>query len=1681
MLKKGLMIGVVAIIILVAISVTMGSEDSEADAIVDNNHKNLPIEVETGVYLKFDLGTNTGDYTVPGASHTRIAFLSSNQIYWKNGVDRTFNGEVLTIPETVSYEGEEYIVVGLRHNAFKANESGSSTYRFQNLKTVIFPATLISTGVDLNYDSVETGGYSFSKCLNLETIEFKTKDFNDGYGERSLLKFIAPGTFQDTSLKTLDLTNCSNVTICLRVASDDYQVGIDPSASLETVDIRNATDVKSHAFRDCDKITTIYMPLTGSIALDAFTTSEKDPNDSQKRVPWKFYKTDGSEITDPNELLGSVFKVADDGSGNKVMKSTFKVTYVMNGGDEPAECDFLKGEVLPTPTKTGFTFYKWYNVTDSSFVDDGKMPDHDVRLSAYWVVDVPDTKSFTYDGTSRTPYDDNSLYTVLGDKTEENAGSYTAILTLVNSFNVWDGTYSNKFSRDWSISKADSYIEIVGSQTFTYDGDAPNIATRNKVGDGAVTFEYYTEAVGGSPLASAPINAGTYYVVAIVAETVNYNPYTTPSRVSYTINQLVVDITWTNCSLMYNGKEQKPTATVSNIVSGDECIVMVSGTGTSIGSYQAFAVDLTGSASGNYLLSGTNLQSFTIYAATITVTPESGQSKVYGEIDPVFTYTYSGVADGETPRFTGALGRAIGNSVGDYAINLGGLALSNGTGFSASNYILELDSATVNFTINKKSLEITAGSGSKTYDGTPLENNGYTVTGGSLVSGDSISSVTFIGSQTNAGSSDNIVSDAVIMNGAVDVTANYEIVYINGTLTIDPLTVVLTWANDSLTYNGFEQCPTATVTYLIGSDVCNVIVTGGQTNAGSYTATAVSLDNPNYALSAVASDNEHGFSITPATITVTPDSGLSKVYGSADPVFTYTYTGAVGSEVPGLTGVLVRVSGENVGGYAIEIGSLVLEDNGSFLESNYTLVLNPVTVNFTITPATITVSGITASDKIYDGDVNATLNCAIANLAGKIAGDDLSVTAVGAFDDKNVGNVKTVTISCLALTGNDAFNYVLAGIGQQETATATITPATITVSGITAKNKTYDGTTGAVLNYSGVTLDGVLPGDEVIFISATGAFADKNVGNGKSVTIGNYILGGADTDNYVLTPQSMTVVADITPATITVSGITADNKVYNGNTDATLVLNNANLAGRIAGDDLSVTAVGTFDDKNVGNVRVVTISDHALTGNDAFNYVLAISGQQTYAIANITPATLTAIYAGENIVYGDSPALIIMVTGFVNGEDENTATNYSAPSFASVPTGVGTHTITPSGGSADNYVFDYVEGTLTISKRSLEITAGSGSKTYDGTPLENNGYTVTGGSLVSGDSISSVTVIGSQTNAGSSDNIASDAVIMNGFDDVTANYNITYVNGTLTVNKATITILGITAENKVYNGNTEAVLNYDGVTIAGVITGDVVTITSATGAFADKNVGNGKLVTIGNYILGGADKDNYVLTSQSMTVAADITPATITVSGITASDKVFDGKVSATIDESGMVLGGKIDGDDIVIGALGEFVDWNVGNGKTVNIVMGLEGTDAGNYVLAVYTATSTASITPATITGDIQQDGSLTYDGTMQTADVYITLVSVADEEIVITYSITVDGVYSLVVPPFTDIGDHTVYYRAEAPNHDVKTGSFTVTVSAPHDSDIEGEDHVLFLLIGGIAMIAVAILVAPFIFGRP
>ncbi len=226
--------------------------------------------------------------------------------------------------------------------------------------------------------------------------------------------------------------------------------------------------------------------------------------------------------------------------------------------------------------------------------------------------------------------------------------------------------------------------------------------------------------------------------------------------------------------------------------------------------------------------------------------------------------------------------------------------------------------------------------------------------------------------------------------------------------------------------------------------------------------------------------------------------------------------------------------------------------------------LTATTTTAGITPASLSVAGITAAGKVYDGTTDATLDTAGAMLTGTIYDmDDVALDdsgAVGAFESPDAGIGVTVNVTGLTLTGAQAGDYSLT----PTTTTAGITPASLSVTGITADDKVYDGTTDATLDTDSAALSGTIYPDDQVALDTTGAvgtFASQDVGSGLTVTVTGLTLTGAQAGDYELT--ATTTTAGITPASLSVAGITAAGKVYDGTTDATLDTAGAMLTGTI--------------------------------------------------------------------------------------------------------------------------------------------------------------------------------------------------------------------------------------------------------------------------------------------------------------------------------------------------------------------------------------------------------------------------------------------------------------------------------------------------------------------------------------
>ncbi len=666
--------------------------------------------------------------------------------------------------------------------------------------------------------------------------------------------------------------------------------------------------------------------------------------------------------------------------------------------------------------------------------------------------------------------------------------------------------------------------------------------------------------------------------------------------------------------------------------------------------------------------------------------------------------------------------------------------------------------------------------------------------------------------------------------------------------------------------------------------------------------------------------------------------------------------------------------------------------------ANYTLTSQPTGLTASISAKTITVSGITVSNKTYDGGLTATPNYTSPNFSGVVSGDTVTLVTSGAsaaFGTKTVATAKTVTFTGLTLGGSDGANYTLT----QPTTTADITAAALTISGITASDKTYDGGLTATLNTGSAALVGKVSGDTVSLTGTpAGAFSSKTVAPGKTVTVTGYSLTGADAGNYTLPTPNASTSASITAKTITVAGLTASNKTYDGGLTATPNYTSPSFSGVVSGDTVTLVTSGAsaaFGTKTVATGKTVTFTGLTLGGSDGANYTLT----QPTTTADITAASLTisGITATDKTYDGGDTATLntasAALVGKVSGDDVSLSGTPSGK-FSSKTVAAGkTVTVTGyslTGADSGNYTLPTPNASTTASIIAKTITVAgltASNKTYDGGLTATPNYTSPSFSgVVSGDTVTLVTggasaAFGTKTVANAK-TVTFAGLTLGGADG--ANYTLTQPTTTANITAAGLTISGITSTDKTYDGNDTATLNTASAALVGKVSGDDVSLAGTpSGKFSSKTVAAGKTVTVTGYSLEGADAGNYTLPTPNASTTASITPKTITVAGLTASNKTYDGSLTATPNYTSPAFSGVVSGDTVTLvssSATATFATKTVASDKTVTFAgLTLGGADGANYTLTQ--PTTTASITAAglTISGITATDK--TYDGNLTAA----------------------------------------------------------------------------------------------------
>jgi gliding motility-associated-like protein len=1045
---------------------------------------------------------------------------------------------------------------------------------------------------------------------------------------------------------------------------------------------------------------------------------------------------------------------------------------------------------------------------------------------------------------------DNIINTVVTAQDNITQNTYTVTVNRAASSNanltalaLSNGTLSPVFN-----GAANNYTASVGN-TITTITLTPTIADANA-----------TVSIGGTIVgsgnASGSINlaVGDNMITATVtAQNGTVNIYTITVNRAKSSNANLSSIALSNgiLSPVFNASTNNYTASVNNSVTS------ISLTPTAADATAALTVNGTivnsGNASGNITLSvGDNIiktvvtaqDGATINTYTVTVTrAKSSNANLTaltlnsGALLPVFdaaTHTYTATVDNSVTTIT--ITPAVADATA--SVKVAGIAVTSGTasgnialtvGDNLINVVVTAEDGTLNtytVTVNRAlsannnlfGLTINNGTLSPVFASTT---NNYTATVSTATVSitptvaDVTASVTVNGVAVNSGSASGSIALSVGDN-----TINTIVTAQNGTaktytVTVNrlgvPQTIIFPALSDA-TYGSADIIPGATsdnttipVTYTSSNTSVATITADGKihiTGAGSTTITAAQNGNSTYSAAPLVTQN---ITVNKAVLNITADD-QSKIYGSANPALTVSYSGFVNGDTKNSLTALANAlttatttSGVNT--YPITASGAV--------SANYSFTYTAGILK--VTPAVLTITANNQT-KIY-GAANPLLTVAYA---GFVNGDDATKLSTQASITTTATATSNVNSYPITPSGAVAVNYTISYVA----GTLTVTPAALTIS---ANNQTK--VYGSVNPTLSVSYTGFLNGDDATKISTpatvTTTATTLSPVNGYPIT-----ASGAAAVNYTISyaPGTLTV----TKATLTVKADN-QNKIY-GATNPALTITYTGFAGSDTPGSLTTqaTSVTTATATSpVGNYSITPAG--AAAANYTFSYAAGV--------LSVTPAPLTITANNLSKVYGAAnPALTLTYTGFVGTDNNSKLTTQAIVSTTAVTASpVNAYPITPAGAAAANYTITYVQGTLTVTPAALTVSVTNVSKAYSAAiPVFTINYT----GFITGESKTNlITQATATTTATPASPVGVYPITLSGA--TSPNYNITYSTaGVLTISKAVLTIAAVSTTANYGSINPTLAVTYTGF-VNGDTQATVITTpaTATTTAVSTSNAG----------------------------------------------------------------------------------------------------------------------------------------------------------------------------------------------------------------------------------------------------
>jgi hypothetical protein len=623
-----------------------------------------------------------------------------------------------------------------------------------------------------------------------------------------------------------------------------------------------------------------------------------------------------------------------------------------------------------------------------------------------------------------------------------------------------------------------------------------------------------------------------------------------------------------------------------------------------------------------------------------------------------------------------------------------------------------------------------------------------------------------------------------------------------------------------------------------------------------------------------------------------------------------------------------------VGNRRVSLNTISLYGSDS---TNY-IISTTAEIDGSINPHPVT---ITVNPRNYDG-TNIATDLSLIGVY-PIDGNKVYINGYLLYKNSIAKTNKIVDISNnlqnVYLAGDYSFNYYIFNNIYTE---GNVNPKPVTIIP-TVYNKTYDRVTDANLK---LDISGLVMIDNGQYF-ANYDYANYDnilVGQSKPITVKNIYITGPYVENYTYDTY-LTTTGSILPTRLTMNAAPKSKK-YDNTSDATAIYS---LNGVFENDNVSARGDASFNDKNAGRNKQVTMTNFALSGDSSSNYYLDPS-LVLYGTADISPIKLIPIITNISTKTYDG---LLDTTGTIdlsgvlssNQVNANGTFLFTTPNVANnIPVDVSN--IYLFGVDASNYElsFNFLSGISNI--RPLQLRTREYSKPYDGTTaVDTSNIQLTGmlnNDLVGlgGSATFDSPFVGTRT-------ISINGAYLTGNSN---NYTIhTTHNIPSTITKRRLTIV---ANDKIYDGSNGVNIPY--IYLNGIQNNDTIAISSIDATYTNNgNVATQIRIDISSVVISGDLSSQYDISGTGV-VYGNIIPKPLTTSA-TAMNKLYDGLTAA--DANVTIIGGIIPGDTVyIISFNANFDTPDIGDNKTVNITnIQLGGPSSTNYI--GLPATTTASI----------------------------------------------------------------------------------------------------------------------------